>query len=123
MGYHQPSGRGRRRDFASVRQRDRSDATATGSSLVGPVIGVALAGSVLGIILADGNLNGIVESARPAAASLGVMRAREPQAGDHWPGCDDARAAGTAPIYRGEPGYSPGMDGDDDGVACEPHRN
>lgn len=49
-------------------------------------------------------------------------RARKPQAGDYWPGCDAARAAGTAPIYVGEPGYREGMDGDGDGVACEPYR-
>ncbi|WP_298090038.1 excalibur calcium-binding domain-containing protein [uncultured Sphingomonas sp.] len=48
-----------------------------------------------------------------------MRRARLPQPGDHWRGCDDARAAGTAPIYDGEPGYSWRMDGDGDGVACE----
>lgn len=36
--------------------------------------------------------------------------------------CDDARAAGAAPLYRGQPGYRAEMDGDDDGVACEPYR-
>lgn len=36
--------------------------------------------------------------------------------------CDDARAAGVAPIYRGQPGYREGMDGDNDGIACEPYR-
>lgn len=54
--------------------------------------------------------------------TMGIARARAPQAGDHWAGCDDARAAGTAPIYVGEPGYRDGMDGDGDGVACEPYR-
>lgn len=36
--------------------------------------------------------------------------------------CAEARAAGTAPLYRGQPGYRPQMDGDNDGVACEPYR-
>ena len=36
--------------------------------------------------------------------------------------CAAARAAGAAPIYRGQPGYRPEMDGDGDGVACEPYR-
>ncbi|MDC3728326.1 excalibur calcium-binding domain-containing protein, partial [Rhodococcus sp. Rp3] len=27
--------------------------------------------------------------------------------------------AGAAPLYVGEPGYRPKMDGDGDGVACE----
>lgn len=36
--------------------------------------------------------------------------------------CTEARAAGAAPLYRGRPGYRPEMDGDGDGVACEPFR-
>lgn len=39
-----------------------------------------------------------------------------------YAGCDDARAAGVAPIYAGSPGYREGMHGDRDGIACEPHR-
>jgi len=35
--------------------------------------------------------------------------------------CDEARAAGKAPIYRGEAGYRPGLDADNDGIACEPY--
>ena len=35
--------------------------------------------------------------------------------------CAAARAAGAAPIRRGEPGYGAHMDGDGDGVACEPY--
>ncbi|OOL28235.1 calcium-binding protein, partial [Rhodococcus rhodochrous] len=31
----------------------------------------------------------------------------------------EARAAGAAPLYAGQPGYSEEMDGDRDGVACE----
>lgn len=54
-----------------------------------------------------------------AAVITGIRRRREPEAGDHWGGCNDARAVGTAPIYRGEPGYDEKMDGDGDGIACE----
>ena len=36
--------------------------------------------------------------------------------------CADARAAGFGPIYRGQPGYSPHLDRDGDGIACEPYR-
>ncbi|SBV31861.1 Excalibur [uncultured Sphingopyxis sp.] len=36
--------------------------------------------------------------------------------------CREARAAGAAPLYRGQPGYRPEMDGDGDGIACEPYR-
>jgi hypothetical protein len=33
--------------------------------------------------------------------------------------CTDAWNAGVAPLYRGEPGYAPKLDRDDDGVGCE----
>lgn len=33
--------------------------------------------------------------------------------------CKDARAAGYSDMKRGEPGYSPNLDRDNDGIACE----
>jgi hypothetical protein len=33
--------------------------------------------------------------------------------------CADAKAAGAAPLYSGQPGYRAGLDRDRDGVACE----
>ncbi|SQI34602.1 calcium-binding protein [Rhodococcus coprophilus] len=33
--------------------------------------------------------------------------------------CSEARAAGAAPILRGEPGYAPHLDRDKDGIACD----
>jgi hypothetical protein len=35
--------------------------------------------------------------------------------------CDEARAAGKAPIRAGEPGYRSELDDKGDGIACEPH--
>lgn len=87
--------------------------------------GAALAGAAIGtgsIALSDGGPSAILSGLKPIAVSAGLMRARSPQEGDYWPGCDSARAAGTAPIYAGEPGYREGMDGDGDGIACEPYR-
>jgi hypothetical protein len=40
----------------------------------------------------------------------------------HYSGCADARRAGVTPIYFWQPGYRAGMDGDGDGIACEPYR-
>lgn len=37
----------------------------------------------------------------------------------YYPNCAMACADGVAPIYRGQPGYRPGLDRDNDGVACE----
>ncbi|MDH7975529.1 excalibur calcium-binding domain-containing protein [Sphingomonas sp. AR_OL41] len=72
--------------------------------------------------LTENGRDRISSSIKPLAVAAGISRAREPQIGDYWRGCDDARAAGTAPIYAGEPGYREAMDGDSDGIACEPYR-
>ena len=37
----------------------------------------------------------------------------------YYRNCAEARAAGAAPLYRGQPGYRPGLDRDGDGIACE----
>ena len=39
-----------------------------------------------------------------------------------YSGCKQVRALGKAPLYAGQPGYRVEMDGDGDGVACEPIR-
>jgi Excalibur calcium-binding domain len=78
-----------------------------------------------------GGLMGIAQGgdlAQSAGATLrfvrntGSPRTSTPQTGDYWSGCNAARAAGVAPLYSGEPGYRPEMDGDSDGIACEPYR-
>ena len=33
--------------------------------------------------------------------------------------CAEARAAGAAPVRRGDPGYAPNLDRDNDGIGCE----
>jgi hypothetical protein len=50
-------------------------------------------------------------SSLPSAASTRSFR-----------NCAEARAAGVAPIYRGQPGYAEHLDRDHDGIACEPYR-
>jgi hypothetical protein len=37
----------------------------------------------------------------------------------YYANCSEVRAAGAAPIYRGEPGYRSGLDRDGDGTACD----
>lgn len=37
----------------------------------------------------------------------------------YYANCAAARAAGAAPVYRGDPGYRSGLDRDNDGVGCE----
>ena len=38
---------------------------------------------------------------------------------EYYKNCDAVRAAGKAPIRRGDPGYGRHLDRDDDGVGCE----
>ncbi len=40
-------------------------------------------------------------------------------AGVSYANCDEVKAAGAAPLERGEPGYRAGLDRDNDGVACD----
>jgi micrococcal nuclease len=55
--------------------------------------------------------------------SSSTAEAREATAAESpYRSCRDARAAGAAPMYRGAPGYNPSLDGDHDGIACEPYR-
>lgn len=37
----------------------------------------------------------------------------------YYPDCAAARAAGAAPMRRGEPGYRSGLDRNNNGIACE----
>ncbi len=46
----------------------------------------------------------------------------EPRPYRYFSGCNDARAAGYESIRRDEPSYRAEMDGDGDGIACEPYR-
>jgi hypothetical protein len=56
----------------------------------------------------------------PEAPIVPSAQAPAPDGSDvSYANCAEARAAGAAPIHAGEPGYSPSMDGDGDGIACE----
>lgn len=88
--------------------------------------GAALAGAVVGLGSVAATESGrsiIVDTMKPIAVSAGIVRANSPLPGAYYPGCDAARAAGVAPLFAGEPGYREDMDGDLDGIACEPHRS
>jgi hypothetical protein len=52
-------------------------------------------------------------SAPVRASALGA------RSGGAYVNCTAARAAGAAPVRRGQPGYGPHLDRDNDGVGCE----
>ena len=56
------------------------------------------------------------------AKSSSASTASRPQArpsGGAYANCTAARAAGAAPVRRGEPGYGQHLDRDNDGIGCE----
>lgn len=61
----------------------------------------------------------------PAAAAAAAPAPRADRApkpvrtGAAFANCAAARAAGAAPVRRGDPGYGPHLDRDGDGVGCE----
>lgn len=61
---------------------------------------------------------------RASRSSLApVAAARSGVAGSAaFANCAAARAAGAAPVRRGDPGYGPHLDRDNDGIGCEPYR-
>jgi len=59
-------------------------------------------------------------SSRPAPQPRSTPRKQDK--GWTYRNCTEARAAGAAPVYRGQPGYGPHLDRDNDGVGCEPYR-
>jgi hypothetical protein len=61
----------------------------------------------------------------PAAGSRPTAAVPTPEEIEHsryFADCNEARSAGVAPIFTGQPGYREELDGDGDGIACEPIR-
>ncbi|MDC7122671.1 excalibur calcium-binding domain-containing protein [Cellulomonas fimi] len=61
----------------------------------------------------------LAQEAADAAAAAAESEPTGGGASAYYGSCADARAAGAAPLYAGEPGYRSGLDRDKDGVACE----
>ena len=80
------------------------------------VIPVYVVGARLTLVF-DGAANGLSTPA-PAPAGQGAPATVAPPVVS-YDSCDAVRAAGAAPIHVGDPGYSPALDPDGDGVGCE----
>jgi hypothetical protein len=65
---------------------------------------------------ADDHAPGPRHSARSRGAEGGEPKAAS---GASYGSCAQAKAAGAAPLYAGQPGYAKKLDRDGDGVACE----
>jgi hypothetical protein len=64
---------------------------------------------------------GFVWSAMPPAVHQSPEERARIEGSVTYGGCNEVRALGKAPLRAGEPGYRETMDGDGDGIACEPH--
>lgn len=61
----------------------------------------------------------VTATATVTAQPLVAVPTAEPKADAYYENCDAARAAGAAPVRRGDPGYRSGLDRNGDGVGCE----
>ena len=89
------------------------------------LVGAGLVGAIAGVGSVATTSEGrhtIIATATDIGIATGMARERSAKEGDYWSRCDDARAVGAAPIYRGEPGSREGLDADNDGMACERYR-
>lgn len=83
------------------------------------------AASMIGQAAVIGLFGGAVWAATPPASTM------SPDEREHdrversvtYGGCHEVRALGKAPLLAGQPGYRETMDGDHDGIACEPIRS
>ena len=57
-----------------------------------------------------------------ATAAVQAVAAQQVERSVYYAGCNEVRAQGKDPLYAGNPGYREGMDGDNDGIACELYR-
>lgn len=85
-------------------------------------LGPIVAGTIIG---AGGFYFLVLDGGRPAAASAPAAPTSSAPAPLHatapFVNCAAARAAGAAPVRRGQPGYGPHLDRDQDGIGCEPY--
>ena len=93
------------------------DAGGSSNDQVDLAIALIAAGGMIGIITAWALHRGIIPVAGSSVPGglpvLGVTDAG-------FPTCDAASRAGlTTPIHQGQPGYSPALDHDKDGIACK----
>ena len=58
------------------------------------------------------------DSGSGESSEEGATPEPEPQK-EFYANCKAVKAAGAAPLYRGDPGYSEDLDRDGDGIACE----
>lgn len=83
---------------------------------------VALVGAAASTSTAGSDPRVVTSAKKPSPSARQAAPRDAVESGIYYAGCDEVRARGKAPLYAGQPGYRVGMDGDRDGIACEPIR-
>jgi hypothetical protein len=103
------------------KQRERGQQSQAARLLAGAVLAGAAVGVGSVAVSADGLADAAVQVQSLVASKDTPSTGTTPR-GVYYHRCDAARAAGVAPLRRGEPGYREALDRDGDGIACEPYR-
>ena len=72
-----------------------------------------------GGLAADGCHNDRKNGGRHCHRGPNAGQTQTPSGEVYYPNCAAARAAGAAPVRRGQPGYGSHLDRDGDGIGCE----
>lgn len=87
----------------------------------------SLAGLIIGLLILGALA--LMQTMQPPLSQLGYLNpieredpsVREVARDGPFENCDAARAAGAAPVRRGQDGYGAHLDRDGDGIGCEPY--
>ncbi|MFI6362775.1 excalibur calcium-binding domain-containing protein [Nocardia sp. NPDC050630] len=88
---------------------------------LGIALPVAVADSSTAQLVAGPDSSLPVPSYRPGPKGSNVPPPQESkeESPRYYTDCDQVRAEGKLPLYRGQPGYNPYLDPDGDGIACD----
>jgi hypothetical protein len=103
------------------RERNREQQTGWGLPVLG-LVGVFLGGAAGWVItMPDWERAALLSQAGRQVEKLADAVTGSPRPYRHFDDCRAAHAAGYFNIKRSEPSYRADMDGDKDGLACEPY--
>ena len=98
---------------------DSADAAASASASAAAEAAASAAASASASAAAEAAASAAAEQPAQEQPAQEPQSEPEEQARTYYANCTEAKAAGAAPLYRGEPGYRDKLDRDHDGIACE----
>ena len=98
---------------------DSADAAASASASAAAEAAASAAASASASAAAEAAASAAAEQPAQEQPAQEPQSEPEEQALTYYANCTEAKAAGAAPLYRGEPGYRDKLDRDHDGIACE----